>query len=461
MLTPIRSHTPDGRDGPQDGFAFGAPAYAWFVVAVLCALQIASNMDRQIINLLVEQIRRDLGVSDVGVSLLQGLAFAVFYSVVAVPIGWASDRTQRRMIIIVGVVFWSFSTLMCMVAKDYTMLFVARMMVGLGEAALIPAAFSMLSDYFPKARLSSAISAVTGASFLGSGLALAVGGFILARLPTTGQVDLPFVGPVFGWQLAFGVVTLPSLVMVAVMAFVREPPRRETGKRQAGVRVSEMVAFIAHNGRFWAALVSGMALLNIYQMGLSTWTVTFFLRTYGWSAERIGVLYGGYFMVIGTAASLAGGMLCDWIVARGRHDANLIIPLGAAIISLPLTALFALNGDATVSAVLLALLTFVGVLPFGPGIAAVPLLAPNRMRAQLLAVYMLIMTLLGAVAGPWLIAAATDYLFKDPMALKYSIALVGSLVLGAAVICLVLGSLGMRHFRPEYGPEGEPPAVPV
>lgn len=438
--------TATGAAASQDGYAFGSPRAAWSVLLILCCLNIGSYMDRQIINLLVEQIRRDFQVSDVQVSLLQGLAFALFYSVVALPIGWVADRWNRRSIVVIGATFWSVATLVCMIAKDYPTLFVARMLVGLGEAALIPAGFSLLSDYFPRARVSSAVSSVTGASFLGNGLALTVGGITLAHLPQTGQVALPVVGSVFGWQLAFGVVTIPSLIMIVFMCFVREPPRRGVAEiRPPAPKLRDLLGFLNKDRGFWLALVGGMVFMNCYQYGLSAWVVTFFIRTYGWEAQRIGGLYGTYFFTIGLAAAIFGGVLCDRLVKMGRSDANLLIPLGAAIVALPVTVIFALCGNAMLSAVLLAVLTFVAVAPFGPAIAAIPLLAPNNMRAQLLAYYMLTMTLVGSTSGPWLIANATDNLYRDPSALKYSIALCAAATLSVAIVCLDLGRRRMRR----------------
>ena len=172
--------TPQGRDvagmsagantaaTATDDYAFGSRRVAWYAASVFCALQLSSNMDRQVISLVVEPLRRDFALDDIQIGLLQGLAFALFYALAAIPIGWMADRWRRDRIIFWGATIWTLATVACMLAPDYPALFVARMLVGLGEAALVPAAFSLLGDYFPRARVAGAVSVVTGASFLNS-----------------------------------------------------------------------------------------------------------------------------------------------------------------------------------------------------------------------------------------------------------------------------------------------------
>lgn len=141
--------------------------YAWYVVFALSLLQIGSYIDRQVINLLVEPMRRDFAINDTQVSLLLGLSFALFYAVVAIPIGKLADSYNRVAIIVGGALFWSVATLGCMIAGSYWQLFAARMMVGIGEATLIPAGYSVIGDYFRPGRVATATSIITGASFLG------------------------------------------------------------------------------------------------------------------------------------------------------------------------------------------------------------------------------------------------------------------------------------------------------
>lgn len=437
---------PDAATGPGR-YAFDSPRYALWVVLVLCGLQIAGNMDMVIVSLVVERLRADFGVTDIQVSLLQGLAFALFYSVVAIPIGWAADRWRRNRIILIGSTCWTLATLACMVAHTYGTLFLARMLVGMGEAALVPAAFSLLSDYFPRDRLAGAVSTVTGASFLGAGGALAFGGIFLSHLPQAGTITLPIFGEIYSWQLAFGFVSIPGLLLIPTFATVREPPRRVAGERQESAGLGELLSYLRAHWTFWLPLIAGLNLMNMYQFGMTAWTVTFFMRTYGWTAGDSGLLYGLYFMIVGTTAGVIGGRWCDWLIARGWRDANFFIPLVSAAGALPLTLAFALCGSAGASAVLIGVITFVSTVSLGPGVAAIPLYVPNRMRAQAVALHLLLAFLIGGGAGPWLIAFFTDKVFGDPAALRYSIALACTVLLVPCIVCLLIGMRSVRRRR--------------
>ena len=150
--------------------------YAWYVVFVLMVCYTLSFIDRQILGMLVDPIKRDFEISDTGVGLLQGLAFVAFYTFMGLPVGWLVDRYSRRSIIAVGVFFWSLMTALCAAAGNFWSLFAARMGVGVGEATLAPSAMSMTSDYFPKERLGGALSVYAMGIFVGSGIAQIVGG---------------------------------------------------------------------------------------------------------------------------------------------------------------------------------------------------------------------------------------------------------------------------------------------
>lgn len=429
-----------------DGYAFNSTVYAWFVVLVMCGMQVASCMDRQIVTLMVEPLRRDFGITDVQISLLQGFAFALFYSLVSLPIGRVADRWNRTHLIIGGAALWTVATFLCMIAKNYPTLFLGRMLVGVGAATLVPASFSMLSDYFPRSKVSGAVSIVTGSTFFGSGLALAVGGFMIDEGPK-GLVSLPIFGTVHGWQIAFGLMSIPSIVLIAVMFLVREPPRRlEAGEQDESASLGDIAAFLGANRIYWAALVGGITILGASQYGLSNWGPTFFIRTFGWSAAQIGLLYGMYFLVVATLASFVGGLLCDRLLARRGPAAAMLLLLAATAITLPVTEVMALTTNGTLSAVMLGFLIFSATIPFGPGLSMVLVFAPNRMRGLLLAAFMLCATLLGSGGGPWLLAAVTEYLFRDPQALNYSIALVDGVLSVLAIACFWLAFRNVGRF---------------
>src|SRR2546421_1219593 len=163
--------------------------YAWYVVIVMMLCNTMSFVDRQILSLLVAPIKRDLGISDTRIGLLQGLAFALFYTLMGLPLGRIADTRSRRNLISTGVLFWSLMTALCSTAKSFSSLFLARMGVGVGEAALAPSAFSLLADYFPARLLATALSVYSMGVILGSGLALIVGGIVVAATSRTPAAD--------------------------------------------------------------------------------------------------------------------------------------------------------------------------------------------------------------------------------------------------------------------------------
>ncbi|MGH9937465.1 MAG: MFS transporter, partial [Blastocatellia bacterium] len=201
--------------------------YAWYVVFVLMVCLTLSFIDRQILSLLVGPIKRDLGISDTRIGLLQGLAFALFYTLMGLPVGWLVDRYSRRTIIAAGVFFWSLMTALCAVAGNFWSLFAARLGVGVGEATLGPAAMSLTSDYFPKEKLGGALSVYAMGIFIGSGLALIVGGTVVSAVAGMPAVTLPIIGEIASWRLTFLIVGAPGLLVGLLVYTVREPLRRD------------------------------------------------------------------------------------------------------------------------------------------------------------------------------------------------------------------------------------------
>ena len=423
-------------------------AYAWYVVVILSIANILSFVDRQIINLLVEPIRRDFGISDTQISLLQGFAFAVLYSFAAIPLGRLADRRNRTASIAIAMVAWSLATAACGLARNFVQLFIARVGVGIGEAALTPAAFSIIGDYFPRGTVTRAVSMFTASSFLGSGIALLVGGFVIGRVEAVGPVVVPVLGNIYPWQMAFMVVSLPGLLFALIMATVREPKRRmdklvaseraATGHDQVSIR--QMLQHIVAERSSLGAIILGFSILGMVQFGLGAWIPTFFIRTYGWTASEIGYLYGLIFVTFGWLGVMVGGWVSDYLLSRGYTDSNLLVGLAAALLLAPFVAIFPITGNPEVASVLLALITFLGTLPFGAGPATLAIIVPNRMRAQIVAIYMLSVNVIGQGLGPWVIAVFTDYVMKDPMLVGFSLAIVPP-------ACLLTGALILQLAR--------------
>src|SRR5579863_3909148 len=199
--------------------------YAWYVVIVLTGLYMLSFVDRTILSLLVGSIKRDLGISDTRIGLLQGLSFALFYTIMGLPLGRMADTRSRRNLIATCVIVWSLYTSACSAAKSFWALFFTRIGVGVGEAGLSPAAYSLISDYFPPDRLGVAISIYYMGVFLGSSLALLVGGIVVDTMAHVPTVTLPLLGTIASWRVTFLIVGLPGLLFALLSFTIKEPLR--------------------------------------------------------------------------------------------------------------------------------------------------------------------------------------------------------------------------------------------
>lgn len=412
---------------------------AWFTVAALSLASIISYVDRQIINLMIDPIKADLGISDFQISLLQGFSFALLYAVLAVPLAWISDRHNRKWVILFGLVCWTSATFSSGLAMGFAMLFAARMAVGFGEATLAPAGMSMISDYFSRERLPAAIGVFTGSGFIGSGLALVIGGYIYAQLEAVGPMALPF-GTFQPWQLTFMAVALLSGPLFFLLLLVREPARRDDSVALAtddSPPALEIFIFLKANGRVFFPLFFGFSCFAAAQFGLGAWAPSYFIRIHGWDQLQVGQYFGPVVMFAGLAGVVGGGVVAERWLARGIGDATLRLPAIAICAAIPVAIAFPLMPTAMSALAMLALLLFLGTIPFGAGVATFPLITPNRMRAQVVAVYLLIANLLGYSAGPVLIAGLTDGVFADPNAIDRSLAIAPPAIMVVGILFIL------------------------
>jgi MFS family permease len=457
QLRPGQATSPDAfpeSTARPDDTPWPSEAYGWYVVFILCICGMVAFVDRQIINLLVEDIKRDLQLSDTQISLLQGLAFGLFYAVMAVPLGRLADTGRRNRVIAVGIVVWSIAAAACGLARSFWQLFFARMFVGVGEATLTPAGFSMLADLFRPQRLALPLSVYTGSSFVGSGVALLVGGFVIAQLAELDVVALPLLGELAPWEAAFVLGALPGFV-VAVLFFltVREPRRRASvAATSASVdpdrpSLREVAAFCGRHFRVFAAVFGGISVLAAAQFSLGAWVPAFMIRNYGWAPSEIGYAQGVIFLTAGTAGVVFGGWLADRFQDSGKRDGHLRVALISALATIPFTVAFPLAGSAWGSIGLLVPAMFFGTMAFGAGPALIPVIAPPRMRGLLIALYLLVANIFGQAGGPYLVALFTDRVFGSPELVRYSLAVVPALLLllGAALVTSGFG--GLRAMR--------------
>lgn len=430
---------------PADAPSRVRAAHAWTAVAILTLANIFGFLDRQILSLLVKPLRRDFALSDTEVSLLMGLSFTVFYSLLGLPIGRWVDRGSRPRIVALGVAVWSLLTAVTGFARNFGQLFAARIGVGVGEATLGPAAVSLIADQFPRRGLATAMSVYQMGSFAGAGIAYALGAFVVGRVDVPGRLVLPWGAEIYHWQTVFFWVGLPGLLVALPALFIREP-RREAASAQARevpVPVREVLRYMRANGRTLVALSLGFACSLSVNFGLGAWLATFLDRTHGWTTAQSGMLIGTLTFFIGPIGVLVGGRLTDAWSKRGMIDAPLRVGMVGALGMLVCAGLYPLVPQIPLVVALLVAVNVFAALPWGAASAAVAEAMPPRMRGQGSAVYQLIVNLVAGVLGPTGVALLTDRVFGDPQAIRYSLSLL-------AIVCMSLTLALLAWARPAY-----------
>jgi MFS family permease len=421
--------------------------YAWYVVIVLMVGYTLSFIDRQILSLLVGPIKRDLGLSDTRVGLLQGLAFALFYTVLGLPLGRVADTRNRRGLVALGVLFWSIATALCAGARSFGSLFLARMGVGIGEATLAPGAFSLITDYFPKERLGRAMSVYAMGVFLGSGLALIVGGTVIQFTTRIPAIELPIVGIIASWRFTFLIVGAPGLLAALWVYSLREPLRKSlllgSDGRPSRLSVGQVIAQVRVRWQSVLGISLAMVFVSMCTYSFTAWAPAFFQRVHHWTPGQTGRSLGVIIMVSGCLGMYAGGYLADRWLKQGVREAHLRVGFISAIgMLLFIPAMIA--SDPSVTLALLVPAMFFLAMPSGTTYAALQLILPNQVRGQISALFIVLFNLGGLTLGPLLPALMNDYLFKSGSMVGISIAI--SIGIGS-VLAAVIFRLLYRPYR--------------
>ena len=336
-------------------------AYAWYAVFVLIVAYTFSFIDRQILTLLVGPIRESLQISDFQISLLHGLAFAIFYTTLGIPIGRLVDSRRRTTIIAIGIAFWSLMTAFCGLARNFGQLFLARIGVGIGEASLSPAAYSMLSDYFPPSQLPRALSLYTGAAHIGAGIATIAGGALIALAP---PMNIPGIGHLEAWQVVFILVGLPGLI-VALWALTLREPKRMGLKAGGHPSLGEVFRYMNERRNAYGILIIGYSISGLMWNGSIAWLPTYFIREFGWTTSEVGLRYGLAVMIGGTLGVVLGGAIASGLRQRGVTDANIWIGLIALAVAAPAGIAGALADAPMVAYGCVAVFLFGCAIPWG------------------------------------------------------------------------------------------------
>lgn len=401
--------------------ANASPKYRWYVLGVLCLLTLLSQMDRQLTSVLVTPLKHSFDISDTQFGLLHGFAFALTYSVFAIPFGLLVDRSNRRNIITAGVLAWSLLTMGVAFASSFPQLVVLRLGVGIGEAVLGPAAYSILADYFEPARRGRAVAIYYMALSVGAGTSLIVGGMLLSGLPAAGLV---LGGRLFApWQMVFLCAGLPGLFATLLAATIREPAR-QVGIKAAAPSLSSTFRHIGLHRAVLARISGASAIMAMIGYGAAAWMPTLFERRFGILPGQSGPWIGWMYIVCSITGPLLSGWLSDRWMVRDGPQARYRVLRFASLVMVPATIWSLMPTPWLSFGVCAASVFAISMMQ-----AAVPLVlqeaVPSEMRGQIVALQYLVLGLVGFGLGPAAVAFVTDYAFKSEAMLPWSLATVG------------------------------------
>jgi predicted MFS family arabinose efflux permease len=389
------------------------PAAARYVLGLLFVVYVMNFVDRQILAILLDPIKQDLGVSDTAMGFLTGFAFAAFYTVAGIPIARLADRGSRRTVIATGLAVWSAMTAASGLARNFGQLAIARVGVGIGEAAGVPPSHSLIADYFPPERRAAALGFFANGIYVGTMLAFLLGGWVATH---------------FDWRTAFFLVGLPGIPLaLLVRATVRELPRgaSETAPADdAELPLREALRFLFAR-RSFVRIVVGSSLLSLTGYGMLVWGPAFLGRVHGMDPASVGTWLGILIGVFGSAGAWLGGLLADRL---GRLDVRwtLRAPALAMLAGLPFAAGFLLLPTPGLALVSFAPFYLLSNMHVGPVWSALQGISRLRMRATVSAVFQFILNLIGLGLGPLLVGMLNDELadrFGDA-AIRWSLCIV-------------------------------------
>ena len=390
-----------------------------YVLGILVVVYVFNFIDRQILSILLEPIKLDLALSDTQLGFLSGIAFAIFYATLGMPIARIADRTSRTGVITVCLTLWSLMTALCGLATNFVQMLLGRIGVAVGEAGGSPPAHSLLSDYFPPESRATALSIYSLGIPIGTMFGLLIGGWI---------------NEFFGWRLAFMVVGIPGIALAVIFRLtVREPKRPEVSQAAANTSIIVVARYLWRQKSFMHLSI-GAALHAFVGYGLAIWNPSFFIRSHGLATGEIGTILALISGIAGGAGTFFGGWFADKIATRDVRW-YMWLPLIGLVITVPFLVVAYLLESHVLSFAVFTIPVFFGALYLGPSFAATQGLVPAHMRAVAAAVLLFILNIIGLGLGPQLVGVLSDFL--EPAfgseSLRYTLIITAILNLIAAV----------------------------
>jgi MFS family permease len=411
----------------EDPVRAKVPAYSWYALVILTVVYVLNFLDRSLIYILFTSIKKEMNFTDLQLALLGTTSFVIFYTLLGIPFGRLADRTVRKNLIAIGLIVWSVFSGLTGFAHSFWSLFFCRVMVGVGEATLGPAALSLLSDYFPP-RVRATVQAIYSSGIaIGGGVAFFLGGWI---------------GQTYGWRWAFYLLGFPGLILAALVFLLREPPRGQT----------EVVA-TRYSGRDWKVLFRSVPLRYLYlgyaffglaSNNLGIWGPAFFARVHLMSLALIGMLGGILSVVAGVPGTILGGYVSDRFRRFGRGG-RMLFSACAALISVPLWLILIFSHNVALLLAVNFILLGLALMWLGPAAADVHDIAGPQLRGLGIGIYFFTVNIFAFGIGSPLIGKLNDVfgVQADPNQMKYAL-LICPFACACGAVLLWLGSRSMK-----------------
>lgn len=417
--------------------AWPRPEYAWYVVSLLVLAYACGVVDRIVIGLLVESIKADLNLSDTEIGIIQGFAFAVFYSLFTLPVGLLIDRWRRVPVLWIGIATWSAATIAAGFSRSFWTLFGARVAVGSGEATTMPASSSVIADYFPPHLRPRAFGVFLMGGSVGIGIAYLFGS-VAIRVASGLRDHLPsLLGGFADWQIVLFIVGSPGLLLAVLMALtIREPVRRGSTEVSQKISLLPLWRELKVNRIALLAIMFG-AIMNVMIVNAQlSWLPTLFVRVHDWEPARIGTALALVGVPVGLLSAISAGWVLSWMAKRGRTDGPILVMMVQCAAWAIFGTLKCLAPTPELTLAGHVLTSMFAVWALTSALTALNQVTPNQLRGQVVAVYTLFMGLVGIGVGALAVGLLSDYVFTDPKGIAPSLAWVCAVggVAGIAVL---------------------------
>jgi predicted MFS family arabinose efflux permease len=390
------------RANEEDGVGAGTPEFApvtritpaaWYGLFILSVINCFAYMDRIGLSILMELIKHDLHLTDAQLGLVSGFAFALFNVLLGLPLAWVADRYSRVKLLSVCLAVWSAMTAVTGLARSYPQLFMARVGVGIGEAGCHPPAQSLIGDYFPREKRA------LGIGLFNAGAAIGIAG---------GMALIGYLGETLGWRAAMQIVGVMGIPLALLSYFTLPDPARPVIRKEDRESLWQSVSALLRR-RSFLHLVLGLSIALVGTQGFSVWSPTFLMRSYHMGMTEVGAWLGGITAVSAVCGTVFGGVLVAWLMPRDARW-ELWLPAICSAACIPLFVMMIVSPAAWIVLLMKALNTFLGGIASSVAIAAVQSFAEPHRRATAIAIAILLSSLLGTGAGPYLIGVASTAL---------------------------------------------------